>query len=208
MLIEKSIVVVADTWNPKIFTADWLNAHTHVKDFETEMLVPPLSVANSAKFKFVCDPQKLQLFLRDPESNSITELAKIAKSIVRKLPETKYVALGVNFKGRIDFPTEEEAFNFVKKYVSVKTIPDFCKENDDSLRVIVHLIKENILGSRLTIKMLPAMDSKTRKNVLVVDFNFHNDVKRFNDIKRKLENAQRKEQKSLKILEGLKSASA
>jgi len=145
--------------------------------------------------------------LRDPVNNSISELAKIVKSIVKKLPETKYLALGVNFKGRIEFSSEEEVFKFIKKYVSVKAIPEFCKENDDSLRVIIHLIKENILGSRLTIKMLPAKDAKSRKYVLVVDFNFHNDVKKYNDIKKKLENVQRKEQKSIKILEGLKNAS-
>jgi len=206
MLIEKSIVVVAESWNPRILTADWLNTHTAVKDFETEILVPPLSIANSFKFKLVCEPQKLQLILKDPVKGDMNELTKIVKSIVKKLPETKYTALGVNFKGRIDFPTEKAVFGFIKKYASVKAIPGLCKENDDSLKVIVHLIKENILGSRLTIKMLPAIEVKNHKYVLVMDFNFHNGVKKLSDIKKRLENALRKEQKSLKILEALKSA--
>jgi len=62
MLIEKSIVVVADTWNPKILTADWLNMHTSAKDFETEMLVPPLSIANSTQFRMVCEPYSSNSF--------------------------------------------------------------------------------------------------------------------------------------------------
>ena len=207
MLIEKSIVVVADGWNPRIFTADWLNTHTFVKDFETELVTPPLSVASSSRFKLVCEPRKLQLSLKDPANDGIDELARIVRSIVKKFPETKYTALGVNLKGRIDFPSEEAVFDFIKKYVSVGAIQEFCKENDPSLKVIVHLIRENILGSRLTIKMLPAIEAKSHQYVLIVDFNFHNDVKKPDDIKTKLGNASRKEQKSLKILEGLKRAS-
>jgi hypothetical protein len=38
-MIGKNIVVLANQWNPSILTADWLNQHTDIKDFKTNILL-------------------------------------------------------------------------------------------------------------------------------------------------------------------------
>jgi len=170
-------------------------------------LLPPLTVANSKTVKLVCEPQKLQIALNNPVNGNIEDVAKVIKSIVEKLPETNYTALGINFQGRLDFSSKKESFDFIKKYISVEAIPGFCNKDDDSLGVVVSLIKDKISGSRLTIKMLPGIETKRQKHILIIDFNFHNDVKSLDEIKIKLGNVRSKEQKSLELLEVFKNAS-
>jgi len=99
-MIGKNIVIVAHDWNPTIMTSDWLNQKIKNADFKTQIMLPPLTVANSPSVKLICEPQKLQLLINNPDEGNICDLANYVEQIVEALPETKYSAVGITASSR------------------------------------------------------------------------------------------------------------
>jgi hypothetical protein len=59
---------------------------------------PVLALYESKRFLLNVDQQRLQLVLKQPQLEALTELPEIVRRYVDKLPQTPYRAVGLNYK--------------------------------------------------------------------------------------------------------------
>jgi hypothetical protein len=199
-MISKNIVILANQWNPTIFTADWLNSRTGVNDFCSEIVVPPLAIAKSPAFNLVCQPEMLQLVQNDPEQPA-KKLVTLALDIATKLPETRFTALGLNFLDKFSMESSETQKMWIARFVDVKEIPGFCTAKETDLAITAHLSKD-FDDYRLTLKLQAADEQGTP--CVVVDFNYHFQVKNFEEVKTALGMHQASLERTTKILEQMR----
>lgn len=93
----KSVVVLANTFNPSVFTGEWLDAMDVFAKAETGgklIYTPKLVTFNGPASFFVVD-DRLQISL-DATSWAVDAATKV-KKIVSQLPHIPYTAVGFNF---------------------------------------------------------------------------------------------------------------
>lgn len=171
MFLSSSITILAQLFNPSIFTAEWLKNRTAIKDFSNEVVLPVVSINASERFNVICEPDKLQLTQNDP-TQSTKELCQLAEDIINHLPETPYKAVGINFQYQQKYSDIKLLGEFLLERINIRPIPGFIENNDQDFLPYIDLIK-NIEGSLLTFKALTM--KKDQQHILIVNFNFHHD---------------------------------
>jgi hypothetical protein len=103
-----NIVLVAESHNPTIVSKDWLSSTGILREPPTNFVhMPIVSQFESENFNLVVEENRWQLRARQNSVEIIEQLPAIAERYVRKLPETVYTALGVNFEWRAKDETED-----------------------------------------------------------------------------------------------------
>jgi hypothetical protein len=98
-LDQASIVILARNYNPSIVSKEWLLS----KGIITESLVnfvhvPAFSMVEGELVQLVLDENRLQLILKQPNRDNLHVLTECASRFVASLPETPYIAVGLNFR--------------------------------------------------------------------------------------------------------------
>lgn len=95
-LTNANIVILANSHNPSIATKDWLLGNDIVLEKPTNFAnTPVLSVYESQNLLLVVQAERLQLTARSPLA--VVDLPQVVERYVRKLPETPYSAVGLNY---------------------------------------------------------------------------------------------------------------
>jgi len=156
-LKSANVVVAARQLNPTIFDQIWLidNEIATREDFQGEnafMLTPPFVQFRSPAFVLVVLPEQLQ-FTPQPLTERAGQLVldKVGR-IVRLLPHTPYVAVGLNFVWHV-IP-EAAQFREFSKSLFFRNNPLFTAFDADDARYGGYLSKDT-LGARLKLDIKP-----------------------------------------------------
>jgi len=101
-LDQASIIVLARNYNPSIVSCDWLVAKRILSGpFINFIHTPALSLVEEEWLSLIVDNNRLQMELRQPSAENTIRLREAALLFVQSLPETPYVAVGLNFRFRV-----------------------------------------------------------------------------------------------------------
>ena len=102
VLDQASIIVLARNYNPSIVSCDWLLAKGILAGpFINFVHTPAFSLVEEESLALIVDDTRLQLQLKQPSAENVTRLEGAALLFVQSLPETPYVAIGLNFRFRV-----------------------------------------------------------------------------------------------------------
>ncbi len=183
-LVDSNFVIAAQQFNPSIFSQLWLvqNGIASENDFKGEsVFTPAFAQVRSPRFVLLVLPQQLQFAPLPVEEQHGELVADAIGSIVRLLPETPYVAVGLNLNWLVEIePKEYPAFSRALFYRENPLYEQFV-END--ARFGGYLSKD-ILGARLKLDVKPKKTGPPGEEVekLLFAFNFHVDVRRDNQV--------------------------
>lgn len=152
-----NVVIAARQFNPTIFDQIWLldNELATREDFRGEnvfTLTPPFVQFRAPAFALVVLPDQLQ-FAPQPVNERAGQLIldKVGR-IVELLPQTPYVAVGLNYVWHL-IPDASQFAGFCKDLFS-KENPLFAAFDVDDARYGGYLSK-NVLGARLKLDIKP-----------------------------------------------------
>lgn len=184
-LVHANVAVAARQFNPSIFSQLWLvrNEIATEADFDEgeSVFTPAFIQVRTPRFVLLVVPEQLQ-FAPLPAQEQHGELVgdKIGR-IARLLPETPYVAVGLNFHWLVQ--TEPEEFAGLSRGLFFRENPLFGQFDEDNARYGGYLSKD-VFGVRLKLDVKPTRTEIEGEAVerLLFAFNFHLDVGRENPV--------------------------
>lgn len=186
-LVGANVVVAARQFNPTIFTQLWLVDHGIAarEDFvggDSFILTPPFVQFRTPAYLLLVMPEQLQ-FVPLPITEKAAEmvLEKVG-AIVRLLPQTPYVAVGLNFHwflvpGASDYDAFCRALFF-------RTNPLFASFDTGDARFGGYLSRD-VLGTRLKLDIKPVKiggPMMPTPEILQLVFNYNVDLKGANTV--------------------------
>lgn len=189
-LVNANVVVAARQFNPTIFDQLWLlkNGIALPEDFkggESFILTPPFVQFRSSKFVLLVMPEQLQ-FVPNPISDESGMLvAEKVGAIVRLLPQTPYVAAGLNFVWHL--VPEPSDYNGFCKALFFRSNPLFASFDTEDARFGGYLSRD-VLGARLKLDIKPTKVAVTpgrqTQEILQFTFNYNVDLGRPNAVEK------------------------
>jgi hypothetical protein len=178
-LIDSNAIVVARHFNPSIISQLWLVRNQIVGDeeFEAGCVFTDLFVqVRSKKFNLLVTPDQLQFNPQVAEAEQQTITIEKVGRFVSKLPETPYVAAGLNFIWKFE-PEQSDTRKLSRSLFFVPDGPLHEFFNTPDARFGGYLSKD-VLGCRLKLDVKPAMTQAdgTETHVFVLAFNYHMDI--------------------------------
>ena len=195
-LIDTNIVILAKNHNPTIISKEWLKLRGIVEEnenFPKFTHTPILSYVETDNFRFIVDPDRLQISLVKISDENIEKLPNITEKYIGQLPETPYTALGLNYNYNIELQAE-----------SLKKI--FHPDKDKFTKLFT---KNYQLGGIIIFShsnFMVKIDIKPTFNEaekIIVNFNFHCDSKKIEEIEKRIKLYFEMRNKTQKILKGL-----
>lgn len=195
-LTGTNLVILAKSHNPTIVSKDWLKLRKIVEDkenFTKFTHTPILSFVETENFRFIVDPDRLQISITKINEENIKNLPIITEKYINQLPETSYTAIGLNYNYNIELQAE-----YLKDIFS----PDennFKKLFSDEYQLggtIIFNYKKFIVKTELN----PLFNEKDK---IAANFNFHCDSKDTKEIKMRIRSYFEMRKKSQEILKDL-----
>lgn len=163
-LRKANIVVLANNYNPSIVSRDWVISKQLLSEpIGNFVHTPAFSLIENNNFSLAVDMDRLQLSVKEPNTENIKRMPQIIKKSFTLLPETPYRSIGFNFVYEVqvenDFlknilsPNEQN----IKKLFSAKY----------ELGLVVSFEFESFI---VRVNISPA---KPKEKVRTVNFNFH-----------------------------------
>lgn len=175
-ILHANVVVAAQFFNPSIFSQLWLvrNEVATEEDFQGEFIYTPNFVQlRTSGFVLLVLPEQLQFapLSQGKASSMITE--RVGK-IVKLLPETPYIAVGLNFTWQL-VPTGDVADFGRTLFWRSNPLYDFFAEKD--ARFGGYLSKDTMnVRLKLDVKPVKATQADGVDDRLVFAFNYHQDL--------------------------------
>ena len=178
-LANANIVVVANQFNVSIFNLLWFIKNEVLREEDviaTESIFLPVTVQiGTVSCHLFIVPERLQITLKNPEQDR-TPVAALSK-MISKLPETPYVALGMNVIWQLSFDDGNELGEFTRRNFVVPRHRLFSHFSDANARFGTYLSKNfDIFRLKLDIKPVTADGGTTKTEKLLLNFNFNLDV--------------------------------
>jgi hypothetical protein len=180
-LVDANVVVVARQFNPTIFSQLWLvrNGIATEEDFQGESVFTPAFVqVRARRYALLVLAEQVQ-FAPSPPAVREGELVldKVGR-IVRLLPETPYVAVGLNFTWQLDIGEPDQFVPF-SRALFFRGNPLFHQFDEVNGRFGGYLSRE-MFGARLKLDVKPIRVGPPEDPLerLLFAFNFHKDVGR------------------------------
>ncbi|MHB1185081.1 MAG: hypothetical protein ACYC4A_10335 [Desulfobulbia bacterium] len=113
-------IITVGSWNPRIFTPDWLKKHVcDNQESELRYAIPLNAVDAPPRIEFegvylFPSSSKLEVKPSNPSIELISKCAKVSSSIISKLNHTPLTAIGINFAFMQEVDTQSimSQFNF------------------------------------------------------------------------------------------------
>ncbi|MDO8684350.1 MAG: hypothetical protein Q7N50_12800 [Armatimonadota bacterium] len=166
---SSNIVIVAQNFNPSIPTKDWLQHNITGERPNNFVNTPLVSVFETDRFTLTVDQNRFQITMATPMVHE--EAVRVAVAYVKKLPETRYTALGFNYHWEADYTSELERLNDLKaKWAQIvqATAYFFDKAGPTVGTVTTGMVK----GAKVRIVAEPRNDAA----LVVFGINFHFDL--------------------------------
>ena len=180
-LIEQTVVIVAEFFNPSVFNQYWFIKEGILKeeDIQTESLfVPGITHIQSNKFNMLIVPEKIQITLKcDDEEEVYNIISIILTKVTQYQTEIPYKALGINFCWKLE-PNDSVSI-YSRNVFCNKEIELYKAFNEENARFGAYM-SQNYKNARLKLDIKPIL--LINKECMICNFNFHHDVSNANDI--------------------------
>lgn len=177
-LVGFASVIVAKVFNPSIFREQWFIKKNLLPE---NALKPGFLFSDQAaripteKFALLVVPQQLQFA---PERREVAaEVAtSFLKPLVEQLPETPFVAAGINLVWHID-PAPAEITGFTRKLFRSEAHPLADDFDTADARFGTYMSKDlGVCRLKLDMKPITSVSPDGQKSLVQCTFNFHRDV--------------------------------
>ncbi len=105
-LISANIVVLANTFNVSIASKDWLQEHVISVEPTDYLSTPVVSAYHTDQIQLLVDQSRLQVICKQVGDDILNECANIVCTYVKKLPDTPYTAIGLNYVWNLMLETD------------------------------------------------------------------------------------------------------
>jgi hypothetical protein len=176
-LVNRSVTIVAQQFNPSVFTQLWLVKHEIIaeEEFESSSLFSQNLVQVTAKkFNLVVFAQQLQLapLVEQPAEGAL--VSGTISRIVKLLPHTPYTAIGMNFIWHM-IPTNETAQELSRRLFGRQDALVYRHFAADDALFGAYLSKD-FLGWRMNLDVRPVGNQGSKEDRLQFAFNYHVDL--------------------------------
>ena len=154
---------------------------------------PLLSFIETANFRLLVDPDRLQISMAKMNEENIKNLPKISEKYISQLPETPYTAIGLNYTYNIEPKTESLNQIFSPNKSKFKKL---FSENYQLGGIIIFNYKKFVANFNLK----PSFPEGEKS---IANFNFHCDSKDVEEIKKKIKSYSEMREKTKEILKGM-----
>jgi hypothetical protein len=183
-LAMANVVIIANTFNVSIFSQLWFVKHEIFTENELasgeSIFFPVVTQIGTSDCHLLIVPERLQLTLKSPETNSIP-LSKVNK-IVNLLPETPYVALGMNVSWELIFNENVDVGVFTRENFVVPNHRLSDHFSSEDARFGAYLSKDfDVFRLKLDIKPVISKDLTGNVEKVHLTFNFHLDLSSYED---------------------------
>jgi len=178
-LANANIVVVANQFNVSLFNLLWFIKNDIFREEDviaSESIFIPVAVQiGTPNSHLLIVPERLQMMLKKPEQDQAPVESVI--KIIQKLPETPYVALGMNVIWHLSFDDGNELGEFTRRNFTHPSHRLFSHFSDADARFGAYLSK-NFDAFRLKLDIKPVMVGvgTTKAEKLQLSFNFNLDI--------------------------------
>jgi len=180
--VDSNVVVVANQFNPSVFSQLWLTKHGLATEDEVGgddcAFTNVFAQVITARFALVVAPNLLQLMvLPGVEDQQKLVEEKIGK-VVELLPHTPFSAVGLNFRyhGK---PEKGDVHSLTRGLFFVEQSPLHRAFDLPDARFGGYVSK-NVLGCRLRLDVKPVFaqieEGSPPEDLLLLSFNFHHDL--------------------------------
>ena len=179
-LVNANAVIVANQFNPTVFSQYWLISNHIIgpNDFESQACVfsPMVTQIMTHRFSLSIFPEQLQFAPVESESQQDLALATVGR-IVELLPHTPYTAAGLNFVWHVT-PEQTDFAQFSRALFYRKASPLYREFDAEDARFGAYMSK-TALGFRLKLDIKPTMlkvQDGPSSEVMQFAFNYHRDI--------------------------------
>ena len=178
-----SCVVVAHNHNPSILNPNWL-VQEGIVDKKWEVAEPLIVTPPFAKCSYVnnvniiLEPNKLSVSMTGDDSNLSSELSKIVRRYVEKLPHIPYKQQGNNFRFRGALPNV--VYELKNKLIREGS---WSTDNISNIKTMFRYSCESCeinLSLESSTEKIEGDDEE--KDVLILDFNYHRECKDYDSV--------------------------
>lgn len=181
--LQANAVLLANQLNLSIFQQLWLveNNLLQKDEFGSETFFSPMAVSvRNEQFDFLVVPDRVQVTVTREIERSGPLFDRILCGIAKALPHTPYTALGFNFQSTFVAKTPEH-FEATSRRLCLRDDNPLATDFTESNARFGLYLSKDVFDMRLRLDIKPARDENKRE-VLLVNFNFHRDLKSASDI--------------------------
>ena len=174
-LTVSNIVVVADKFNPSLFSQVWLDKYEILTEKEykgDQIYTPVFAQAQSDTFSLQVWPERLQFAYKGDEEDATDLICSKVGKIVELLPHTPYKALGINFTWHIWIDDDLRFADFDRSIFWNNSALHSSFDSEDAR--FGGYFSKDVLETRLRLDIKPIV--KKDKEVLQAAFNFQVDL--------------------------------
>ena len=176
-----TIVIVAQSFNPSIFTEDWLARNGIISLDKLEgvrIFSPQIAQFQTAEVQIAVTPPTMQITLNTQNPKVDIHMHQhIAIKTATLLPHTPFQAVGLNFEYFVAPPPELDFRRYNNKLHGTgdyKLFDEF-KSNDAKFG---RYFSKDYGDARLKLNIFPVQATKEKKDLLRFSFNFHHDLEK------------------------------
>ncbi len=172
-LVGANVVVVAKNHNPAIPSKEWLAQKGVIKGQPVRSInTPVFSACETKEISLHVDENRLQIALSSPSATSLRDLSDAISSYVTALPETPYIAAGINLMWRVI--TGEGQQDVRRSFAEALGAPfDFLEENIGTQEILYGVnLRFTRDGVVLSMRLVPHQVEKQAE----ITFNFHKEL--------------------------------
>ncbi len=188
-MVDQSAVLVANEFNLTIFKESWFEEHgiLQKEEFGDKTVISPgLVRIPTPDFELVIVPNRFQMkFFPAGYESAQSNLSRVMGSIVRMLPHTPYVAMGLNFSYLIIPPAKGGFFEWNREVFGAQSAVSSVEKTDREPRFGAYF-SVGAFGARIKVNALPIQfrQNMTDQNIglaegqdlMKVDCNCHADL--------------------------------
>lgn len=181
-LIDSNVVVVANQFNPSVFSQLWLTKHGLATEEEVGgeecAFTNVFAQVITPRYALVVTPNHLQLMVRPGAEKQQELVAEKISKIVELLPHTPFTAIGLNFRYHAR-PEKCDVHSLTRGLFFVGESP-LHKAFDVADARFGGYLSKNVLGSRLRLEVKPVIapfeEGSKPEDLLLLGFNFHHEL--------------------------------
>jgi hypothetical protein len=177
----QSIVILAQNFNPSVFNQHWLVSNNFLDEKDilpNSLFTPAFAQIISSKCNLLVLPEQLQFSSTNLDYTE-TNLNNCLIPILRKLQETPYKAVGINFNWFINDEGNKTICDLSRELFYRKDSDIYSKFDTNDARFGIYLSKD-FDGVRLKLDIKPIkfaeIGSSIVKDYIQLSFNFHMDL--------------------------------
>lgn len=185
-LADSNVIVVANQFNPSVFSQLWLAKHGLATEEEVGgedcAFTNVFAQVVTSRFALVVTPNHLQLMVRSGVEDQKKLVEEKIGKVVELLPHTPFAAVGLNFRYHAK-PVKGDVHSLTRQLFFVEDSP-LHKAFDTPDSRFGGYVSKDVIGCRLRLEIKPVIspfeEGAQPEDLLLFAFNFHHDLSQGN----------------------------